>query len=127
MPLGSHMSMSGSECGTSAATPGTNSPGTALPSALRTTSFATTSLGCMRVTISTPLFVSEFLAASHLYQFPRSNDVAVRSGVYWPHESKMKEARILRARQQEEEKRKTNWAGVLNPAQLLEARSIAAP
>jgi hypothetical protein len=119
--------MSGSECGTSALTPGTNSPGTALPSALRTTSFATTTLGCMRVTISTPLFVSEFLAASHLYQFPRSNDVSVRSGVYCPHESKMKEARILRARQQEEEKRKTNWAGVLNPAQLLEARSIAAP
>jgi hypothetical protein len=63
----------------------------------------------MSVTISTPLFVSELLAASHLYQFPRSNDVSVRSDVYWLYESKMREARISRARQQqEEEKRKTN-------------------
>ena len=31
MSLGSHMSMSGSEFGTTAATPGTNSSGTALP------------------------------------------------------------------------------------------------
>jgi hypothetical protein len=80
----------------------------------------------MSVTISTPFFVIELLAASHLYQFPRSNDVSVRSGVYWPYESKMREARISRARQQQEEKRKTNWAGVFTPAQLLEARSIAA-